>query len=107
MKTAGKNYKETRTHQEKPVYVYSFTEEDQKNIVTPFLKGKYSEIDRDYVKTFDRWQVVDGFYEPSKTYMIFTKDTRLKEDWEQKIGVEFTDEQEVWSRPLIENETLA
>ena len=82
-------------------------------IIVPFLKGKYSEIDRDYVTKYFKQQEFVGYdswgypqYRELINYKVLTKSPDLKEYWEKRLDVELDPDAEVWSRPEEENEIL-
>lgn len=72
--------------------------------------GKYSKTSESFKKLFPQVTkiVINGRHmdELSLQTRIFKKTTDLKEFWEEKFGVEFDEEQEVWSGYIEENETL-
>ena len=77
----------------------SITEiEVEKEIVEPFLKGKYSQISRDYAKTL--------FAKSSPNYRILHKDKLIKRYWEKLLSTTLPKDAEVWSRPEKEDEIL-
>ncbi len=87
----------------KTMFVFKITSEQYITIVEPFLRGKYSEIDRDYVRLrFPR--ISDG--QLSTNYLILTKDPILKAYWEsdEKIGMSLPDNAEVWSKAKRQDE---
>jgi len=95
------------------IYTFAITDKDKETIVSPFLKGKYSEIDRDYVaKNFPNKEYIGTnqhgrpVYKPLVNYKILTKDPSLKEWWEEKYGLALPEGAEVWSRPEPEDEIM-
>lgn len=77
--------------------------EDYTKIIVPFLNGKYSQICRDYVtKNFPK--ILLNPRRISSNWKVLTKHPDLKKYWEDRIGVTFTEDQEVWSRPEKEDE---
>ena len=82
-------------------YVFKIKEEDQQKVVKPFLEGKYSEVDREYVeKNFP----LDRTHRLYANRLVFDKSIVMKNLTEKKIGMELPKEAEVWSRPLEKNE---
>ena len=77
----------------------------KEEIVDPFLKGKYSEIDRTYVRSHFKQVIMNG-YEGifSKNWMVLNKSPHLKREWESILGVELPEDAEVWSRPTKNEE---
>ena len=71
-------------------------------ILKPFLDGKYSQIDRAYVKNNFTQYLSNG--NESTNWMILNKSDNLRRAWEQAIGVKFTDDMEVYSKPVKEKE---
>lgn len=86
------------------IIVLSIPEEIKTNIVIPFIDGKYSEIDRKYVRNnFSRYT---SFGNLSINFLILHKSSILKKYWEEQIGVELPENAEVWSRPEKKDEVL-
>lgn len=89
------------------VYVKELDGEELNWIITPFIKGEYSKIDREYVrKNFPRkyQQTLTGLVKQSVNYMILTKDDSLRKYWEEDKGLNLPESAEVWSAPLRKNE---
>lgn len=80
------------------VFRYEFTEEQKQKIVAPFLQGKYSQIDEEYVKA--------NFQSERKrnALMVIQKAEELRLYWLRR-GVEIEKGREVWSRPDPMSET--
>lgn len=74
----------------------------RKSVAEPFLRGAYSEIDREYVK--DNFSPVTSRGIPSTNWLILHKDKSLRKYWKDQIGVSLPANAEVWSRPLKRNE---
>lgn len=94
-------------HGNELIFEFSINTDVRLKIIQPFLLGKYSEICRDYVqKNFNRVTLNSntGKIGPSNNWKVLNKDASLKKFWENKIGVIFTEDMEVWSRPLKEEE---
>lgn len=87
------------------MYKIEFFPKYKDTVVSPFMEGKYSKIDQNYVNRFFSPYVFNGEeLVPSYNYMILTKSPILKQMWEDAIGVELDEEAEVWSKPEIDDE---
>ncbi|RTL05533.1 hypothetical protein EKK58_07730 [Candidatus Dependentiae bacterium] len=85
------------------IFEFEINTEDYEKIIVPFLDGKYSKVCRDFVKkNFPR--VLLNPRRVSNNWKVFNKHEDLKKYWEERIGVEFTEDMEVWSRPEKEDE---
>jgi hypothetical protein len=73
-------------------------------------QGKYSKTSSEFQKLFPKIVKIKRYGlhkdELSLQYRIFNKTADLKEYWENKIGIVFDEEMEVWSGYDEENETL-
>lgn len=73
-------------------------------------QGKYSQTSEAFQKIFPKIVKVkkNGLMrdEISLQYRIFNKTEDLKKFWEEKLGVDFDDDMEVWSTFIEENETF-
>lgn len=73
-------------------------------------QGKYSQTSEAFQKIFPKIVKVkkNGLMrdEISLQYRIFNKTEDLKKFWEEKLGVDFDDDMEVWSTFVEENETF-
>jgi|SRR5690606_5586341 len=73
-------------------------------------KGKYSKLSNEFKEQFPKTvTIVNGrtFKEEiSLQWRIFSKDPKLREYWENKINVSFTDDLEVWDGWHEDKETL-
>lgn len=89
------------------IFVFTIPTKWTDGVVSPFLEGKYSEIDRDYVKAYFPKTInkLNGV-EPSVNYMILNKDKTLKTYWESLIDTELDEDAEVWPIPELEDEIL-
>lgn len=113
-------FKEEFHEDEFVFFVFDLTETQKQNIVEPFLEGKYSKIDREYVaRSFPKYTAVGTI---STNWRILVRDDwekpnnilPLKDYWEGKINnpehkkyglsVSIPDDAEVWSRPLKKDE---
>lgn len=70
-------------------------------VVTPFIDGKYSEIDRTYVDT--HFPATSTKYAGNRA--ILYKSPEMRKYWEEKIGVDLPQDAEVWSKPDLTKET--
>lgn len=71
--------------------------------VRPFLEGAYSKVSREYVeKHFPNVQTHRRY----GSRQVFDRHPAHKAEWEAKIGVTLPDDAEVWSKPIIGNETI-
>ena len=76
-----------------------------------FLKGRYSKFRQKYkILLPDLDSKIDSegipFTELSLSFMIMYKSKALREYLEKKLGTEFDEEDELWSKPDIRRETL-
>lgn len=73
-------------------------------------QGKYSKTSDDFQKIFPKVVkiVKNGLRrdEVSLQYRVFNKTDDMKKYWEEKIGIEFTEDMELWQGFIEENETL-
>jgi hypothetical protein len=73
-------------------------------------QGKYSKTSKDFQSTFTKIIkiVKNGLRrdEISLQYRVFNKSEDIKKYWEDRIGVVFSDDMEVWEGFIEENETL-
>lgn len=82
-------------------FVFKMSDEDVKGVLNPFLEGKYSEIDRNYVNKFFPNIASHRLY---GNRLVLTKSPAKRMYWENRIGVTLPEEAEVWPRPKKENE---
>lgn len=91
------------------IVVFKFTEEQKEKIVNPFIVGRYSEIDREYVAKNFKKSSGRGV---STNWQILNKDKALREHWERELNVTpyiriyIPEDAEVWSKIKKENEIL-
>lgn len=74
-----------------------------------FLDGKYSHFRPEFKEKFPKYYVDTNTHKQEKTIVgqVLFKSKELKKYWSEKLDVVLTDEDEVWSRPYIEEiETL-
>lgn len=73
-------------------------------------QGKYSKTSDNFKHQFKKAVKITlkgkSRDEISLQWQIFKKATHLREYWEEKLGVDFDEEQEVWGEFSEENETL-
>lgn len=91
------------------VVVYQL-DKNFKNDFTLIKKGLYSKTSPEFQKLFPKIIKIkkDGMQkdEVSLQYMIFNRTPLLIEFWENKLGVTFDDQQEIWHAFILEDETL-
>ena len=84
------------------MFVVKIPTKYKKEVVTPFLKGEYSKISKEYVNAHFKQTTTGGSY--STNWLILTKDKSLRKFLEDQIGVPLPPDAEVWSRPRKEDE---
>lgn len=77
------------------VIVIHITYDELNNILMPYLAGKYSTIDKEYVNTYFPPTREDGAV--NITRLVFDRSDMLRKYWEDKIGVKLPSDAEVWS----------
>lgn len=91
------------------VIVYKLNERLNDDIAL-IKEGKYSQTSKKFQEIFPKIVTVKGEIIPktevSLQYRIFNKTSDLKEYWENKLGVKFDDDMEVWQTFVEENEIL-
>jgi len=93
------------SNSEEYLLVFKIPEEDYYQVVTPFMKGKYSEISREYVdKNFSPIVRIGNVAVTDITYSILKKSQALREEWEELLNTTLPEDAEVWSTPDIDNE---
>jgi hypothetical protein len=82
---------------EKAVYTFTISEGDYKKVVEPFIKGKYTQVDRTYVdKHFPR----NPTHPLYSNRLIFDADPAMVEYWALKgVDITLNPSGEVWSIP--------
>ena len=95
-------------------FIWTLTDEQKSTIVAPFLEGKYSKIDREYVSKHFPEKEFTGFdvfnapqYKFLVNYKILTKSQELKNWWEERLNCSLPEDAEVWSKPEKKNEIFA
>ncbi len=87
------------------IFEFRVTESTQDAIVKPFLEGKYSKVDKDYVNNnFPKLTFSNGSMTLNPKWKVFYKHPDWAKYWEQRIGITFNDNMEVWSKPLKQEE---
>lgn len=78
-----------------------FPEDYKQTIVQPFLEGKYSKINRQYVNQYYKPFTMNEHGERimSRNWMILHKHDDLRKEWENILDMNLPDDAEVWSRP--------
>lgn len=84
------------------IIVLSLTNKERTSIIQPFIRGAYSQIDRDYV--FNNFMYYNDNGEKCVNRMVLYKDPILKHYWENLIGVTLPKDAEVWSAPKLQDE---
>jgi len=82
------------------VYKLNMKFEDDFNLVK---KGMYSKTSEKFQKLFKK---ITDKGTPSTQHLIFTKDPKLKEYWEERADIRLKDEWEVWEGWSEDRETL-
>jgi hypothetical protein len=91
------------------VLVYELNKQFQKDFEL-VKQGKYSETSKEFQSVFPKTVKIkkNGLLKEQHTlqYMIFNKADKLKEYWEEKLGVVFDGSFEYWQGWIEENEVL-
>ena len=91
------------------IVVYSLNNKWKKDFLL-IREGLYSKTSEEFQKQFPaKIKIVRDHLERNETslqHRIFRKTADLKEYWEDKLDVVFTDDMEVWEGFAMENETL-
>lgn len=91
------------------VLVYKLNERLSSDIEL-IKQGKYSQTSKKFQEIFPKIVKItkNGAKkdEVSLQYRVFNKTEDLRKFWEEKLGVEFDDDMEVWSGFIEENETM-
>lgn len=83
------------------LFVFNVPEESYNKVVRPFIEGKYSAIDREYVnKKFPK----DPYGKLRLNRRILDKDPALRDEWSRRLGVTLPPDAEVWSKAKEEDE---
>ena len=90
--------------------IFKFTEEQKEKIIQPFIAGKYSEIDREYVNKY--FKQFNSTGQKTTNWQILNKDDDLRRSWERELNVtpyiriSIPEDAEVWSKIKKENEII-
>jgi hypothetical protein len=91
------------------VVVYELDEKWEKDFAI-IRQGKYSKVSNEFKEIFQKTVkiVKNGLRrdEVSLQHRIFRKSNDLKEYWEEHLGIEFTDDMEVWQGWIEEKEIM-
>ena len=91
------------------VVVYELDEKWEKDFAI-IRQGKYSKVSNEFKDIFQKTVkiVKNGLRrdEVSLQHRIFRKSNDLKEYWEEHLGIEFTDDMEVWQGWIEEKEIM-
>lgn len=85
-------YEDSYVKNDNVVVVLKFSDADIHKIVAPFLMGKYSQIDREYVKK-NFFPTIHG--NPSLNRLILDKSRILRAYWKDRLGMELPEGAEV------------
>lgn len=87
---------------------FSIDEQIRESVVKPFLEGKYSEVDRDFVAenhpVYSVYPTLTDNGELSFTYRVFIRCKQLRQDIINEFGVPLEENAEVFSSPDKEEE---
>lgn len=83
------------------LFVFKVPDETYRKVFQPFIKGKYSEVDRSYVELHFPNDPASKLY---GNRLVFDKSPIMRAKWEEALDVTLPDEAEVWSKPKRENE---
>ena len=83
------------------MFVYKIIDYYKSRVVIPFMEGKYSQIDRDYVAKNFQARVAGGL---STNWRILHKEDGLRAYWESRIGKDLPEDCEVWNKAKKEHE---
>lgn len=76
--------------------VFRLKDEDKEKVVTPFLKGEYSKVDRTYV---ERNFPANPLHPNAASRLVFDKSDITRKYWENLLQVSLPEGAEVWSKP--------
>lgn len=86
------------------VYVFKIPDEMILKVIKPFIRGKYSKIDQNYVdKNFAPIVTIGGMRVKDITYSILKREVWLKNYWEDRLDTELDKDAELAS--IIDPET--
>jgi len=87
------------------VLVYSIPEKWKEDF-TKFKDGRYSALSEDFKSQHDKHVIINMRKKETIQYLVFYKDTKFKKDVEEYFDVVFSEEDELWEKPLTVKETL-
>lgn len=88
-------------------FIFNLSDDFKKNVITPFIDGKYSQISREFVEEYHPKFVSGGYFHgKNKIRGVFDKSEDIKEEWEEVLNTKLPQEAEVWSIPSKEEEIL-
>ncbi|MGL5079141.1 MAG: hypothetical protein ACRDBG_25355 [Waterburya sp.] len=85
------------------VVALKYSEEEIEKIVKPFMLGKYSRVDREYVDKYFPLIRSHALYDNRR---VFDRCPAIKAYWEGAILMVLPSDAEVWSKMKTENETI-
>jgi hypothetical protein len=90
------------------VYIFSMNNDFKKDVIEPFIQGKYSQIDRKFVQQAHPTHISEDTlsYGKNKARLVLDKSPEIREEWEEQLGVKLPTNAEVWSIPSKEDEIL-
>jgi len=90
------------------VYLFSLDESFQRSVIDPFLKGKYSMIDRGFVEDKHPMYSSNSMdpYHKNKARLVLDKSDEIRDEWEDRLATRLPENAEVWSIPCKETEVL-
>lgn len=87
--------------------VFNIPDEYVKSVIEPFIKGKYSEIDKEYVKKhFPRYYIIGVKPVRNPDRQILDKCDKWRQWLSSELDIEIPEDQEVWDKPTPETEVL-
>lgn len=81
---------------EHTTFVFKMSDEDKEAVLSPFLKGEYSQVDRKYV---DKYFPNNPAHRLYGNRLVFDKHPAKRSYWEAKIGQTLPADAEVWPKP--------
>lgn len=115
LKTKNENFVEEIVIEDYNVLVFKIPKEFEEDY-KKFLEGKYSKFSENAKSLFPKFVEIIKFNQKlgmhvkieqiSLPWMIINKDKSLKSYWKKRIGIELSEEDEVWEKPNLEKEIL-
>ena len=100
---SSEQFESLSKHKDHTVFKFTFSPELRETVVKPFLNGKYSLINRQFVDDYHPRHIgISLARNPSN--LILTRDESLRNTLETELGVRLPEDAEVYSRPEKENE---